>query len=78
LLDVGLPPVEIPLALFAFNVGIELGQLLIIANVFGAMVIAQRVELPAVAQERFRATSAQAIGIIAAYWLIERLAGYWT
>ena len=38
LLDIGLPEGEVPLALFAFNLGVEAGQLLFIALVLSAWV----------------------------------------
>ena len=37
LIDVGLPQRDIPFALFAFNVGVELGQLAFIAAVLGVI-----------------------------------------
>jgi hypothetical protein len=73
LAEIGLPSGEIPLALFAFNVGIELGQLAFIGLVLVAwrLVIGVQVPLPTWS----RALPAYGIGCLAAYWCIERAAG---
>lgn len=70
--QVGLPQGEIPLALFAFNVGIELGQLAFVALVLLAWVGVRAMPLlwPAWA----KAVPAYAIGSLAAYWFLERAA----
>lgn len=70
---VGLPVGDIPLALFAFNVGIEVGQLL-----FVAVVLAFWVALRAVPWEwpvwAVRAP-AYGIGTLAVFWVCARVAG---
>ncbi|RWN60425.1 MAG: HupE/UreJ family protein [Mesorhizobium sp.] len=59
----------VPLALFSFNVGVELGQLIFIAVVLVAIHLVQRVyELPRQAV----VASAYVIGTIAAFWSIDR------
>jgi hydrogenase/urease accessory protein HupE len=74
LTEVGLPEQSIPLALLFFNVGVELGQILFI---FGCLVLgalARRIDLsvpPAMAH-----WPAYGIGIVAAFWTIERVAGF--
>jgi hypothetical protein len=71
LAQVGLPADEIPLALFAFNVGIEAGQLL-----FVAVVLAARAALGALPTRWIEAGArvpAYAIGSLAAFWVIDRL-----
>ena len=73
--QIGLPPKATPLALFLFNVGVELGQLMFIAVAIAAM------KAYALARERCRwretawaqAAPAYAIGGLASYWLIERV-----
>lgn len=73
LAQVGLPSDEIPLALFAFNVGIELGQLL-----FVAVVLAGRAMLgllPTRWVEAGARVPAYAIGSLAAFWVIDRVCG---
>jgi hydrogenase/urease accessory protein HupE len=74
--QIGLPQLDIPLALFSFNVGVEIGQLLFIAAVFavatGARLVARRMNLPRIAWA-WRAVP-YAIGSVSAFWLIQRLA----
>lgn len=73
---VGLPPGDVPLALFAFNVGVELGQLAFIAAVLALLTLARRVvRAPSAARVALRGAS-YAIGILAAFWFFERLAGF--
>ncbi|MCK1721969.1 HupE/UreJ family protein [Bradyrhizobium sp. 141] len=75
LTEIGLPQGDIPLALFAFNVGVEAGQLIFIAAVLGALRLAKWIKVPVVVERHARLATTYAIGIMAAYWLIERLAG---
>ena len=67
---VGLPPEEIPLALVAFNLGIELGQLIFLAIVLDTrrLLRLQPVRVP---WWLARAPS-YAIGSLAAFWCLER------
>jgi len=69
---VGLPPEEIPLSLFSFNVGIELGQLAFIAAVM--LVRAALRPRVAVGPAWLQAAPAYAIGSLSAFWCIERAA----
>jgi hydrogenase/urease accessory protein HupE len=75
LAEVGLPQTAIPLALFMFNVGVELGQLLFVAAVLalGALTRGWLVRAPV----RATALAAYAIGAVAAFWTVERVAGFW-
>jgi hydrogenase/urease accessory protein HupE len=73
LAEVGLPSAEIPLALFSFNVGIELGQLAFIACVVAAGAGLRRLSIAW--PRRVTAAPAYAIGTLAIYWMIERIAG---
>jgi hydrogenase/urease accessory protein HupE len=72
--DVGLPQNEVPLALLMFNVGVELGQLLFIFAILVLVMALRKVraEWPA----WVRQVPAYGIGGIAAFWLIERVAGF--
>ena len=68
--DLGLPSQAIPLALFSFNVGIELGQLILIAPMLLVLLLAARVP-----QEFTRPVAwipSTAIGGLAVLWCIER------
>ena len=77
LIDIGLPQHDVPLALFAFNVGVEVGQLVFIAALLGLIRLARQV-VPVFAEVRVRTATSYAIGSIAAFWLLERLSGFWT
>ena len=75
LTEVGLPEQAIPLALLFFNVGVELGQLAFVAAVLLAIALAKRVlsETP----KWMPTATAYAIGIVASYWTIDRVLGFW-
>jgi len=72
--EIGLPEGEVPAALFAFNIGVEAGQLLVIAGVIGLRRAIERMAPKAEAQALRLAT--YGIGITASYWLIDRLFGW--
>ena len=74
--ELGLPEGDVPLALFAFNVGVELGQLAFIAAVLFVLAVARRVHVLAALEKRALPAAAYAIGILAAFWFFERLAGF--
>ncbi len=73
---VGLPRNDVPLALFAFNVGVELGQLLFIAVVLGLLTLARRLPLPRPALRHALPVASYVIGTLAAFWFVERLSGF--
>ncbi|WP_425050757.1 HupE/UreJ family protein [Psychromarinibacter sp. S121] len=77
LTEIGLPAGDIPLALFAFNVGVELGQLAFIFAILALGAIA-RLLLPVLARHAngLRRGASYAIGSIAAFWVIERISGF--
>ena len=72
--DIGLPQNEIALALLMFNVGVEIGQLMFVAGILALLWLIQRFrrDWP----EWLRLVPAYGIGGIAAFWLIERVAGF--
>lgn len=68
--NLGLPQGDIPLALFCFNLGVEAGQLIFVALILAAAGLLRKIlEVP----RRAVLASAYSIGIIAAYWTLERL-----
>jgi hypothetical protein len=73
--EVGLPEGAIPLALLFFNLGVEIGQLGFVALVLGLGVVARRAR-PATPAFAGRAAG-YGIGSLAAYWTLERVAGFW-
>jgi hypothetical protein len=70
--EVGLPSGEIPLALFSFNVGIELGQLAFVA----AVLIAWRLTagLVAGAPRWLARAPVYVMGSLAVFWMFQRIA----
>jgi hypothetical protein len=76
LLDAGLPERDIPLALLAFNAGVEVGQLMFIGTIVALALLLSRWRLPAAAAVSARPALAYAIGTLSAFWFIDRLAGF--
>ncbi len=72
--EIGLPEQSIPLALLFFNLGVEAGQLLFIGAVGAAWALLRStaLRLPRVAETALP----YAIGSLAAYWVIERVAAF--
>ncbi len=70
LAEIGLPDGEVPIALLTFNLGVEVGQLLIVAAGLAALNLLRRYA----SQRDFvvRRITAYGIGSIAAFWMIER------
>jgi len=70
--EIGLPEHAIPLALLFFNIGVEAGQLLFIGAVLLLWTLLKRFRWPVWAWR----VPVYAIGSLAAFWTIERLAGF--
>lgn len=75
LAEIGLPKNAIPVALLCFNVGVELGQLLFVAAILGLAWTA-RARL-ARWRAMLRWIPPYAIGAVASFWMIERIAAFW-
>jgi hydrogenase/urease accessory protein HupE len=83
LAEVGLPQHAIPAALLFFNLGVEIGQLIFVAAVLSVIWLLRGAALqllkPTLMQrsfDRLNVTIAYAIGIVAAYWLVERTTAF--
>jgi hypothetical protein len=78
LAEVGLPQSSIPTALLFFNVGVEIGQLLFVGAVLTVIAVgwraAQRLRLPQTAG--LWRVAPYAIGGLASFWLLERVAAF--
>jgi hydrogenase/urease accessory protein HupE len=79
LMEIGLPEKHIPAALLCFNVGVELGQLLVIGTaVLGGRMMAQRIHAGQAAGALRRAWLRRgviyAMGATAAFWSLDRVA----
>ena len=72
--EIGLPQVDIPVALLTFNLGVETGQLLFVcAAVIAWKVISSILTLPL---RTSRIAAAYLIGAVSTAWLFERLASF--
>jgi hypothetical protein len=74
--EIGLPQGEIPSALFAFNVGVELGQLAFIAAVLAIVAAARRLPVPPAVLRRAPMATTFVVGTLAAFWLVERVSAF--
>jgi hypothetical protein len=68
--SIGLPHSHLPLALFSFNLGVEIGQLLMVLLAFAVV----RLPVPQRWFGRARRPALYAIGAVAAYWSWLRIA----
>jgi len=73
LATIGLPQEEIPLSLFAFNLGIEMGQILFIVVSGTAFFLIQKY---LVKDKRLPIYIAYFIGGLSSYWLVDRVMGF--
>lgn len=72
--EIGLPQRDVPWALLTFNLGVEAGQLLFVALV---LLAAKSLKLLlAVDRARTVVPAAYLIGSVAAFWFVQRLAGF--
>jgi len=76
--EVGLPQTAIPVALLLFNVGVEVGQLVFVGFVFATMAFARSVVRHFAAPQPTWAwrLPPYAIGGVAAFWAIQRIAAF--
>lgn len=75
--EIGLPAEDALLALLAFNVGVEAGQLLFVVVLIGSALLLNRLSGDRMVSRvnEFRAGSGYIVGGFAAFWFIERLVG---
>lgn len=73
LAEIGLPQGEVPTALLTFNLGVEAGQLMIVAAAMAALWSLRRAKADWL--KPAETISAYAIGSVAAMWLLERMLG---
>jgi hypothetical protein len=83
--ETGLPQTEIPAALLFFNLGVELGQVIFIVGVIAAyqlIRLAARAvgdrDLSIDALRPLQTPAAYVIGILASFWMLQRVATFWT
>ena len=70
--EVGLPEQNFAAALFAFNLGIEIGQVMFAAMIFAALLLVRRFA-PAGKSGLLKTTAAYGLGIVSSVWLFQRL-----
>ena len=82
--ETGLPQTEIPAALLFFNLGVELGQILFVVGIilgYQLIRLAARAfgdrDLSIKALRPFQTPAAYGVGILASYWMIQRVATFW-
>ena len=72
--EIGLPQTEIPLALAFFNIGVELGQIIFVVIMLLVIYLLNfKKQWPVYLKK----VPAYAIGSIAAFWMIQRVVGFW-
>jgi len=71
---VGMPQKAVPLALLTFNVGVEVGQLLFVAFALGARAVLTRLPVPRRGWMSY--ATPYAIGGVAMFWVVERVAAF--
>jgi len=80
LAELGLPQHAIPLALFSFNLGIELGQLSVVAALLALAFLALRARAPESANPRLvalaREVATTAIGALGVFWCLDRASSW--
>ncbi len=74
LAEIGLPQTAIPAALFFFNVGVEVGQLMFVIVILGILWMINKLSVKWPQWVRF--VPPYAIGAVASFWLIERVVGF--
>jgi hydrogenase/urease accessory protein HupE len=72
--SIGLPQSHLPMALFTFNIGVEIGQLMTVLAAYAFV----RLPISPRALERARTPALYAIGVVAAYWSWMRIALYFS
>lgn len=70
LTEIGLPQGTAALALLLFNIGVEVGQLIIVALVLAVLYAGRRLLLPVTG--RLKPASAYVLGTLAGFWFLER------
>lgn len=80
--DIGLPQTEIPASLLAFNIGVEIGQVLFVATIlFVFWLISKGLKIIQSDStdwlKKIERPAAYGIGSIAMLWTVERVSGFW-
>jgi hydrogenase/urease accessory protein HupE len=83
--ETGLPQTEIPAALLFFNIGVEVGQIIFVAAVIilyqAVRLLGKRMldrNLSVDALRPLQTPAAYAVGMLASFWMIQRVATFWS
>lgn len=83
--EIGLPQTEVPVALLFFNVGVEIGQVVFVALFIAATAVLNTIfggkrsnDQTDIIPIQFAWSVAYIIGPLAAFWMLYRIAGFWT
>ena len=83
LADIGLPQIEIVTSLLFFNLGVELGQIIFVIGILLLWLLIRKLALDKnliqktkISRLTMEKSAAYFCGIIASYWMIERLYGF--
>ena len=78
LAEIGLPPRDVPLALLAFNLGVEAGQLIFVGAIIAVFYASQKLAGESLSRHHglLQMSSAYVIGGLSAFWLVERLVAF--
>ncbi len=77
LTEIGLPQIEVPTALLFFNVGVEAGQIVFLLALIGARLLVGSVMRTSPRPRRLQRPGGYVAGVLASYWLVGRVAGFW-
>ena len=78
LAQIGLPQRDLPLALFTFNVGVEIGQLMFVAAVLSLRALLLRFRRARPTLLYARPVASYGLGTLAAFWLFESVSSFWS
>jgi len=72
--EIGLPQIDVPLALLTFTLGVEAGQLLFVGMVL--LIFKSKSTLMTMPMSKARIAAAYLIGTASTFWFMERLASF--
>ena len=78
LAEIGLPQRDLPLALFTFNVGVEIGQLMFVAAVLSLRALLLRFRRARPTLLYARPVASYGLGTLAAFWFFESVSSFWS
>lgn len=78
LAQIGLPQRDLPLALFTFNVGVEIGQLMFVAAALSLRALLLRFRRARPTLRYARPVASYGLGTLAAFWLFESVSSFWS